>query len=216
MNKLLKKASDPISFETHFIAVGISLLGLIVLLFNGMRHEVSSYILSACILFDLSLIALYSASSIYHYFNKYKKLGVILRKIDHSMIYVLIVGTYTPVVMYCMDAPRSYYFLGVMWTVALIGILLKVLWIDAPRFVSTFLYLVLGWSLIFDFSSFQAIPMNCLTLIALGGISYTVGAIIYIIKKPNISTHFGFHELFHIFVMLGSFLHYIAIILLVF
>lgn len=216
MNKLLKKASDPISFETHFIAVGISVIGLIVLLLNGMKHEVLPHLLSACILFDLSLIALYSASSIYHYFHKYKKLSVILRKIDHSMIYVLIVGTYTPVVMYCMEAPRSYYFLGVMWSVALIGILVKVLWIDAPRFISTCLYLVLGWSVLFDFSSFSTIPMRSLILIALGGISYTIGAIIYIVKKPNISMHFGFHELFHIFVMLGSFLHYIAIIMLVF
>lgn len=216
MNRLLKKASDPISFETHFIAVGISMIGLIVLLLNGMRHEVSSYLLSACIVFDLSLIALYSASSIYHYFHKYKKLSVILRKIDHSMIYVLIVGTYTPVVMYCMEAPRSYYFLGVMWGVALIGILLKILWIDAPRFISTCLYLILGWSILFDFSSFRMIPMYSFIFIALGGISYTIGAIIYIIKKPNISIEFGFHELFHVFVMLGSFLHYIAIILLVF
>ena len=99
------------------------------------------------------------------------------------MIYVLIVGTYTPVVMYCMKAPRSYYFLGVMWSVALIGILVIVLWIDAPRFISTCLYLVLGWSVLFDFSSFSTIPMRSLILIALGGISYTIGAIIYIVKK---------------------------------
>ena len=99
--------------------------------------------------------------------------------------------------------------------IALIGVIVSVCWINAPRIISTFFYLLLGWAVIFDFQSFSLLPSHILSLIAYGGISYSVGAIIYIIKKPNISSYFGFHEIFHIFVMVGSLLHYIAVLLLV-
>ena len=129
------------------------------------------------------------------------------------MIYILIVGTYTPVAVYCMEAPHSYYFLGILWTVALLGIIVKICWMNAPRSIATTIYLVLGWAIIFDFQSFVGIPLQCLILIASGGIAYSIGAFIYIFKKPNLTQEFGFHELFHIFVMIGSLLHYLAILL---
>jgi len=190
MNKLFAKAMDPISSETHFIGACLSLFGI-------------------------SLIALYSASSIYHFFKGSQKIKTILRKLDHSMIYILIVGTYTPVAVYCMSIPHVYYFLGILWSVAILGIIIKICWLNAPRSIATAIYLILGWAIVFDFHSFQGIPMNCLMMIAAGGIAYSIGAFIYIFKKPNISEAFGFHELFHIFVMLGSLLHYFAIILFI-
>ena len=131
------------------------------------------------------------------------------------MIYVLIAGTYTPIVLYCMEAPKSYYFLLMLWFIVLIGVIMKIIWINAPRLLSTLIYLLLGWSVLFDFQSFLQLPVYIFILIALGGISYSIGAIIYIIKKPNLSTEFGFHELFHIFVMIGTFFHYISIVLLI-
>ena len=131
------------------------------------------------------------------------------------MIYILIVGTYTPVAVYCMSIPHVYYFLGILWSVAILGIIIKICWLNAPRSIATAIYLILGWAIVFDFHSFQGIPMNCLMMIAAGGIAYSIGAFIYIFKKPNISEAFGFHELFHIFVMLGSLLHYFAIILFI-
>ena len=216
MFKLYLHARDPLSFQTHFIGAIASFVGLCLLVITGVRTNVSNYMIGALVLFGLSMLALYSASSVYHYFHGESKIQTVLRKLDHSMIYVLIVGTYTPIVMYCMDAPRSYYFLAFMWGVALLGIILKVLWINAPRFISTILYLILGWAVLFDFSAFSIIPGSILGIIALGGVSYTVGAVIYILKKPSLSVRFGFHELFHVFVMIGSLLHYIAIFMLVF
>lgn len=216
MLKIFNKAHDPISSETHFIGACFSVLGLVWIICYGIYKQTSLPMMIATIVFGISLILLYSASSLYHYYNADDKIKLRLRKLDHSMIYVLIVGTYTPVVTFCMDAPHSYCFLGILWLVAIIGIVLKIFWINAPRAFATIIYVILGWAILFDFQSFLSMPTSCVQMIALGGISYTIGAIIYIIKKPNISDAFGFHELFHIFIMIGSFLHYLAICIFLF
>ena len=213
MTKLFKKAMDPISSETHFIGAVLSLIGMFIMIYVGIQKETAPAIMIAVIIFCISSIALYSASSIYHFFKGSQKIETILRKLDHSMIYVLIVGTYTPVVVYGMAAPDSYYFLAIIWSVAIVGILIKIIWLNAPRIITTAIYLILGWSIVFDFNAFTGISTTCLSLIAAGGIAYSIGAFIYVLKKPNISDRFGFHELFHIFVMLGSLFHYIAIFL---
>ncbi|MEG0592120.1 MAG: hemolysin III family protein [Coprobacillus sp.] len=215
MTKLFKKAMDPISSETHFIGACLSFVGLIIIVIGGIYKDTTPLVLGASIVFGLSLIALYSASTIYHFFKGNEKIKTILRKLDHSMIYVLIVGTYTPVVMYCVEAPHSYYFLGILWSVAIIGIIVKICWLNAPRALTVGLYLILGWAIVFDYQAFSGISAECLTLIAAGGIAYSIGAFIYVLKKPNLSEMFGFHELFHIFVMLGSLLHYLAIFMFI-
>lgn len=215
MSKLFKKAMDPISSETHFIGVCLSAVGLLILIGVGIQRQTSFEIMFASVVFGLSLIALYTASTVYHFFKGNEKIKIILRKLDHSMIYILIVGTYTPIVMSCMEAPHSYYFLGVLWTVAILGIIIKVLWLNAPRAIATAIYLILGWAIVFDFQSFTGISKECLMLIAGGGIAYSIGAFVYIFKKPNLTEAFGFHELFHIFVMLGSLLHYLAIVMFI-
>ncbi|WP_028043667.1 PAQR family membrane homeostasis protein TrhA [Candidatus Stoquefichus massiliensis] len=213
MKKIFQKAMDPISSETHFIGACLSLIGLLVMIFIGMKEHIDSNMMAATIVFGLSLVALYSASSIYHFYQGNQKIKTILRKLDHSMIYILIVGTYTPIAVSCMTVPHVYYFLGILWMIAVIGIIVKVCWLNAPRAIATAIYLILGWAIIFDFQSFSSISSDCLTMIAAGGIAYSIGAFIYIFKKPNISAAFGFHELFHIFVMLGSVLHYLAVVI---
>ncbi len=215
MSRLFKKAMDPISSETHFVAACFSLVGLFIIFGLGAYKGTPLSLMGAVIVFGLSQIALYSASSLYHYYQGSEKIKFILRKLDHAMIYVLIVGTYTPIIVYCMEAPKSYYFLGVLWALAIVGILVKVFWMNAPRILGTSIYLILGWSILFDFNAFSGISVPCLSLIALGGIMYSIGAIIYMIKKPNWSERFGFHELFHLFVMAGSFCHYLAIIIFI-
>lgn len=110
MNSFFRKAMDPISSETHFIGACLSLIGLFPMIIMGFIHHLQLTLMFSLIIFCFSLIALYSASAIYHFFNGNDKIKLILRKLDHSMIYVLIVGTYTPVIMFCMEAPHSYYF----------------------------------------------------------------------------------------------------------
>ena len=134
-----------------------------------------------------------------------------LKKLDHSMIYVLIAGSYTPIVLRYMPAPRSYLFLGAIWLIALSGIAIKLLWIDAPRLLGTALYLALGWAIALDFGVVLSMPAPAIFLLAAGGLSYTVGGIVYITKKPNIGAVLGFHELFHLFVIAGSLCHYLMV-----
>ncbi|MPN54198.1 hypothetical protein SDC9_201868 [bioreactor metagenome] len=127
------------------------------------------------------------------------------------MIYVLIAGSYTPIAMHFLAPGNNLIFTLVIWGIALTGIITKIIWLNAPRFLYTLLYLLMGWALVFDIKGFSAVPLNCLSLLAIGGLCYTIGAVIYILKKPNISANWGFHELFHIFILLGTFMHFIAI-----
>ncbi len=215
--KFFKNAMDPVSSETHFIGAILSLAALIVMMIIAIIEDSTQFTKIGIIVFGISSVALYTASTVYHYFNGNpdNKIKLFLRKLDHSMIYVLIAGTYTPFCLTYLDYAHSIYFLGVIWSIALIGILIKLFWIKAPRILSTIFYLLMGWALIFDFPAFLNIPLGCLALVACGGISYTVGAIIYLIKKPNWFKSFGFHELFHIFVMIGSAFHFVAVIVYV-
>jgi len=206
-----KKAQDPISSFTHFIGAIASLIATGGMLIMGIHRGLSIAVLLSICIFGISSIALYTASWVYHYCDKQKPLRRRLRKLDHSMIFVLIAGTYTPIVVAFVEKPRGYYFLGTIWLIALIGIIIKIFWLNVPRFVSTSIYLLMGWALIFDFSVFAKIPGGCLILVALGGIMYSCGALIYLLKKPNWFKSFDFHDLFHLFVMLGSVFHFIAV-----
>lgn len=120
------------------------------------------------------------------------------------MIYVLIAGSYTPIVLRYMEAPAAYIFLAVIWALAAFGIVVKLIWIDAPRLIGTLLYLLMGWAVVFRFDVVLSMPAPAVCLLALGGIAYTMGGVIYIAKRPNISCTLGFHELFHLFVLAGS------------
>ncbi|MFV0394627.1 MAG: PAQR family membrane homeostasis protein TrhA [Coprobacillaceae bacterium] len=208
-----KKAQDPVSSATHFVGAIASFIAMIGMVILGMNRSHNHAIIISIIVFGLSSIALYTASWVYHYCNKEEEHPVkrALRTLDHSMIYILIAGTYTPIVVAFVEKPHAYYFLTIIWAIALVGIIVKLFWLQAPRMVSTVFYLLMGWALVFDFPAFSNVPLGCFVFVALGGIMYSIGAIIYILKKPNWFTQFDFHDLFHIFVMLGSVFHFLAV-----
>ncbi|QIB69543.1 hemolysin III family protein [Aminipila butyrica] len=212
--KQFMNARDPLSSFTHFIgacmAVGATLLLIGKCLYLEGTHPMT--IVSA-VIFGLSMIALYSTSSIYHFVKVPAPILVRIRKLDHSMIYVLIAGTYTPIVIGFMDLKRAAVFMGAIWLVALVGILIKVCSLHAPRWLYTSLYLLMGWAIVFDLDFLRQIPLEAILLIAVGGVMYSIGAGFYIAKKPNFSKAFGFHEIFHIFVILGTVFQYSAIYL---
>ena len=210
------KARDPFSSYSHFIGAVLSGIGLFVVLIRLLLDpSVSGQMAGAAVVFCLSLIALYSASSVYHFSGKGGAVLRRLKKLDHSMIYVLIAGSYTPIALRFMPAPFCYGFLAVIWSIAVAGIAIKLLWIDAPRFLGTILYLALGWAIVFDFSAVLSMPAPAIALLALGGLSYTIGGVIYIAKRPNLGPTIGFHELFHLFVIGGSVCHYFMVFLYV-
>ena len=208
MHRAFLKAREPFSSYSHFIGAVLSGAGLFVLLVRLLFDpSVTGSLAAAAVVFCLSLIALYSASSVYHFSGRGEAVLRRLKKLDHSMIYVLIAGSYTPIILKFMPAPRSYIFLGVIWLIALTGIAIKLLWIDAPRLIGTALYLALGVVL--------SMPAPAIALLAAGGLAYTVGGVIYIAKKPNLGLMIGFHELFHLFVIVGSVCHYLMVFLYV-
>ena len=210
MPRAFMRAREPFSSYSHFVGAVLSGVGLLAMLLRLLSEPaVTGQLAVAAVVFCLSLIALYAASSVYHFSGRR------LKKLDHSMIYVLIAGSYTPIVLRYMPAPRSYVFLSVIWMIALAGIAVKLLWIDAPRLLGTALYLALGWAIAFDFGVVLSMPVPAILLLAAGGIAYTIGGVIYIAQKPNLGPMLGFHELFHLFVIAGSIFHYFMVFLYV-
>jgi hemolysin III len=205
-------ARDPLSSFTHFIGACLAVLATLFLIGKCIYLEgTSGLTVASAVIFGLSMISLYSTSSIYHFVKVPSDVLVRIRKLDHSMIYVLIAGTYTPLVIGFMEPKRALLFMSVIWGVALLGIIIKVCWLHAPRWLYTSLYLLMGWAIVFDPNFLKRIPIGAVVLIALGGIMYSIGAGFYIAKKPNFSKLFGFHEIFHVFVILGTAFQFTAI-----
>ena len=214
MSKFFAHAQDPVSCETHAIGAAAAFAGGVLFLFRAVRVGAPVMALAAAMCFCLSMIALYSASAIYHYYPGDAESGGVkrrLRKMDHSMIYVLIAGSYTPFSLVLLPQPKGARFCLAIWAVAIAGVLVKLLWMNAPRVLSTFFYLAMGWAVLFAWEDFKVLGQPCLTLVALGGACYSVGAVFYAVKKPNISAEWTFHELFHILILAGSFFHYLAV-----
>lgn len=208
MNMIIKKIKDPISALTHFLGFLASIPILIVLLKEASREASTIHIVSFA-LFGSSLLLLYGASTIYHTLNLSAHYNAILRRIDHMMIFVLIAGTYTPVCLIPLQGKWGWTLLILVWFFALSGIILKATWLEAPRWLSTIIYIVMGWLVVIAFVPLEkAVPLGGIILLVAGGITYTLGAVIYATKWPKITLpNFGFHEIFHLFVMGGSAFH---------
>lgn len=224
---MMKGPRDKWSFWTHFAGIVFGVMAtiyfLVVKVFGaagaaggigtagGSGAAGGTLAAVSFAVFGLSVIALYTGSSVYHYYNGPAEKLVRIRKLDHSMIYVMIAGSYTPVLANCLPMPKGAVFLAAIWLVALAGIVIKVCWLDAPRWLYTSLYILMGWSILVDPKSLGLIDPRCLAMIAAGGVAYTIGAVIYILKKPNITEEFGFHEIFHCFILLGTLLQFVGI-----
>jgi len=211
MYSLFSHAREPVNSFTHFIGSVLSSIGTVILL-SAAQQAAAPQILIGVMIFGLSLIALYSASALYHYVRVSPAALLRFRKLDHSMIFVLIAGTYTPLFLR-FSSQNGVFFTGIIWGIALMGILLKLVWMDMPRFLSTLFYVAMGWAIVFDPLMLASLPTGCTLLLLMGGLAYTSGAVIYWIKKPNFLRSLGFHELFHLFVLTGSIFHFLAILL---
>lgn len=203
------KVKDPVSGFSHLIGAVLSVIGLVVLLRYAIILGTVWHIVGFAV-FGASLILLYTASSVYHLVNASEKSTRILRKLDHVMIYVLIAGTYTPICLVPLRGGWGWSLLISIWGIAMAGIILKLLWFDAPRWLYTLFYVVMGWLVVIAFMPLvRTVPLNGVLLMVGGGVMYTVGALIYGTKWPKIKSKvFGFHEIFHIFVLYGSLFHF--------
>jgi hemolysin III len=212
MKKFLKYIREPINTLTHGAGAVLALVGLILLLYEAIqRGSLSQFI--AFSMFGLSMILLYTSSALYHALPVKENTLLLLQKLDHCMIYVLIAGTYTPICLLVLEGGWKWGLFITVWTLAVIGIIKKFLWMSAPRWLSTLFYLGMGWLAIITFPTLlEKLPLAFLIWIAIGGLAYTLGAVIYGLKKPNpIPDWFGHHEIWHLFVLAGTFSHYWAI-----
>ena len=211
--KRKKRFREPVNGLTHLAGGLIASVGLIVLLARAASEGRVDQLVAFGI-FGFSLIALYTASALYHLLPL-SPVGIArLRRVDHISIFVLIAGTYTPFCLLALDGRWRVGLLGFVWGLALCGILLKVHWMDAPRWLSVALYLGMGWvSVIAAPALFRALPAGGMAWVLAGGLVYSAGALIYGLKRPNpMPGVFGFHELWHLFVMAGSACHFWAVL----
>jgi hemolysin III len=203
------KMREPVSGLTHLIGAILSVIGLVLMIYYAVIVGTVWHIVSFSI-FGGSLILLYTASSLYHLLCISDKGVRVLRKIDHMMIYILIAGTYTPICLIPLRGGWGYSMLAIIWGIALVGIIMKLLWFDAPRWLYTLFYLIMGWLVIIAFWPMaRTIPAAGIAWMVAGGVLYSIGAAIYGTKWPKLNFKlFGFHEIFHVFVLLGSFSHF--------
>ena len=165
--------------------------------------------------FVLSSMLLFGNSALYHRFNWKPMTRIVLKRIDHANIFLLIAGSYTPIAVLALPPAKSILLLSLVWGGAILGIAFRVFWIQAPRWLYVPLYLALGWgALMFIVDFFQA-NAAMMTLIMIGGLCYSVGAVVYGMKKPNpVPGVFGFHEIFHSLTVVAFLCHWIAILII--
>ena len=208
---------DPGSAITHFIAVILVLIAAIPLLIKAAREPDHLHMIALSV-FILSMMLLYMASTIYHSLDISDKANRRLRKVDHMMIFVLIAGSYTPICLLALKGNTGKFLCILVWAVALVGILIKALWINCPKWFSSVIYIGMGWLCVLAFSQiFHALSRPAFGWLLAGGIIYTIGGIIYALKVPLFNArhkNFGSHEIFHLFVMGGSACHFVTMFLL--
>ena len=205
---MFKKMKEPVSALTHLLFAVLAIPCTVLLLYFAGQYATVWHVVSFAV-FGAALLLLYTASAVYHMLPLSEKASTVLKKIDHMMIFILIAGSYTPVCLVPLRGLWGWTLMILVWGMAIGGIVLKALWIDAPRWLGTSIYVLMGWSVVIAFYPLvQRVPMGGVWLLALGGVIYTLGAVIYALKWPKISLpQFGFHELFHLFVMGGTALH---------
>ena len=196
---------EKLNVTTHGIGLILSVVALVLLVMHASEMGTTRHVVSITI-FGASLILLYSASTLYHYFQHpdiRRKLNIL----DHASIYVLIAGTYTPFTLVTLQGTLGWVIFGITWGIAFIGVFLKLFYTGRFDKASTIAYVAMGWVIIFAIKPLIAnLPVNGLYWLFAGGVFYTIGAVLYSIKKLKYN-----HVIFHVFVLLGSFSHFMAV-----
>lgn len=205
---------DPGSAITHFIGFVFSILLTPLMISHTLHVNASLPATVSLTVFMISMILLYGASTTYHTFDISPKVNKILKKIDHMMIFVLIAGSYTPVCVIALNNQKGTFLLGLVWTLAAVGMIFKLFWVTCPKWVSSVIYIGMGWVCVLAMPQIVAsLSTPAFLWLLAGGIIYTVGGILYALKLTafnNRFQHFGSHEIFHLFVMAGNFCHFVV------
>ena len=210
MNKYFR---EPINSITHWIGAILAVFALIAMLIKGFSNDISTLGLVSVIIFGASMILLYSVSATYHAVISTDKVIKGFRRLDHSMIFILIAGSYAPFCLIGLGNRVGKIFFAVMVGVAIAGVIFKMCWFNCPRWLQTALYIAMGWSALFVIKPLSmALSPAPIIWLAIGGILYTIGGVLYGLKPKKLQFGlFGFHEIFHIFIILGSLSHFISV-----
>lgn len=194
---------------THFIGVILSIAATFLLIIKSNDSQSLIGVISISV-FGISMILLFTASTLYHWLKLSEEGIKKLRKVDHIMIFIYIAATYTPICIIVLKGYIGWLLLIAVWLVAIFGVIIKLFWMNAPRWLSTLIYVLMGWlAVVVIYPLFSSLEIDALLWLFTGGLFYTVGAIIYALKKPDpFPGILGFHEIFHLFVLAGSFSHY--------
>ena len=204
---------EPGSAITHYIGMLLSLIAAAPLLIKAEISGIPSA-LTAMGIFILTMILLYAASTVYHTLDVKAGVLKVFRKLDHMMIFVLIAGTYTPICLLVLKGRVGMIMLALVWGIAVVGMVLKAFWVTCPKWFSSIIYIAMGWICLLVFPTLlrDLKTPACLWLLA-GGILYTVGGVVYALRLQAfncVHKYFGSHEIFHLFVMAGSFCHFVV------
>ncbi|MDP4164757.1 MAG: hemolysin III family protein [Bacillota bacterium] len=204
---------EPINGLTHLAGALLSFVALLAMVIKASLSTGSPLAISAVMIFGISMILLYSASATYHMVIANDKVIAFLRRLDHSMIFVLIAGSYTPFCIISLNGLTGWVLFSIITATAISGVLFKMIWFNCPRWLSTAIYIVMGWMIVFVASPLsRVINLEGLSLLILGGIFYTIGGVIYGIKPAFLkSKYLGYHEIFHVFILLGTLAHFLCV-----
>lgn len=211
MKKYIFPIREPFNAYTHLFGAIVALAGTVLLILDSTIDPVS-YKLSF-IVYGITVFLMFASSALYHTVRVSEHTEEIFRMIDHIMIYLVIAGSYTPICAIALDGEWRLGMLIGIWIFAVAGVLKKIFWLNAPRWFSTGLYLLMGWIAIIIFPQiWDVVPKGFSFWIIIGGLFYTIGAIIYGLKKPDPApSWFGHHGIWHLFVIGGAFSHFWAI-----
>lgn len=163
-------------------------------------------------IYGLSLVTLFVSSTLHHGIDGSPRLNEVLRTLDYDSVYLLIAGSLTPLVLVLFRNVYGWAVLGGVWTIAVLGIVLRSVWRQVPKYVTNTLYIALGWVTALLMGTAVDVPLGALALMAASGVVYTVGFVVYVIEKPNPRPGvFGFHELWHVLVIVAALLHYLLV-----
>ncbi|MDP4115728.1 MAG: hemolysin III family protein [Bacteroidota bacterium] len=206
---MIKKLREPMNGFTHFIGILFAIVATVLMINESLQPYKPYHLISFCI-FGAGMFLLYTSSTLYHWLRLSEDGIKKMRRVDHIMIFILIAATYTPICLVPLRETIGYGVLAGIWGTAILGAMFKIFWLTAPRWLSTAIYLLMAWIALFImFPLIHSLPLGALIWLLIGGVFYTVGAVMYGLKKPNLWPGvLGFHEIFHIFVLLGTFSHF--------
>ena len=211
IRKAINKA-ERFSCYSHLIGALAAVVGLVVLLFEIWGRW--DYLL-ICLIYGLGIINLFVSSTLYHAFKRQENENSIWRKLDHVAIFIMIAATYTPIMYIYTDGVWQWSIILIQWVLVGLGVWFKLFYLQSPRILSPVIYLLMGWMVVIPFGQlwFLMTPVSIILLIS-GGIAFSIGAVIYAMKKPDpYPGTFGFHEIFHLFVLIGASLHFFVVYL---